>query len=160
MEPRVPPEHEAIDERAKDYAVRTFQWLTATENQPAGAERSARDVISWFHMIIATKTDRALTIWPGEDDEDDEFDNDGSAKVALLAIDESHAAWLDLIDQHIVSRAEADSFIADLVWLGEALEGVRPKARAFVRPGFDEPDAVARFLGFYPQRGGRPSTLS
>ena len=145
IQPRVPPQHEAIDERAKDYAVRTFQWLRATENQSAGAQGSARDVISWFHMIIATKTDRALTIWPG-DDEDDEFDNDGSAKVALLAIDESHAAWLDLVEQDVVTRAEADSFIADLVWLGEALERVRPKARAFVRPGFDEPAAVARLL--------------
>ena len=31
----------------------------------------------------------------------------------------------------------------DLAWLGDALEGVFPNARAFVRPGLDEPDEVA-----------------
>jgi hypothetical protein len=33
-----------------------------------------------------------------------------------------------------------------LVWLGEALERACPNARGFIRPAFDEPDAVARFL--------------
>jgi hypothetical protein len=32
------------------------------------------------------------------------------------------------------------------VWLGEALERVFPTARAFVRPGFDEPDEVSTLL--------------
>jgi hypothetical protein len=69
-----------------------------------------------------------------------------SAKVALLGIERSHAAWLDLVQCGVVSAAEAEPFIADLVWLGDALEGARPRARAFVRPAFDEPDAVARLL--------------
>jgi hypothetical protein len=96
--------------------------------------------------MIAAKVNRALTKRPGADSEEEEFDNNGSAKVALLGIDESHAAWLELIERGIVSRNEADSFIADLVWLGEALERVRPDARAFVRAAFDEPEAVAKFL--------------
>jgi hypothetical protein len=37
-------------------------------------------------------------------------------------------------------------FIEDLLWLSDALERVFPKARAFVRPGFDEPDEVAMLL--------------
>jgi len=45
-----------------------------------------------------------------------------------------------------VGRNEADPFIGDLVWLGDALERVRPRARAFVRPAFDEPEALATFL--------------
>ena len=43
-------------------------------------------------------------------------------------------------------------FIAELAWLGEALERVRPNARTFVRPGFDEPEAVATVLA--AERGG------
>jgi hypothetical protein len=32
------------------------------------------------------------------------------------------------------------------VWLGESLERIFPKARAFVRPGLDEPDEVSLLL--------------
>jgi hypothetical protein len=149
MRPRVPPEHKPIEARAKQYAVRTVRWLTPMEG-PSSTARDPRDVISWFHSMIAVKIHRALTKWPDVDSEEDEFDQDGSAKVALLGIDESHAAWLELIERGIVSPGEAEPFIADLVWLGEALERVRPSARAFVRPAFDEPEAVARWLA----RGG------
>lgn len=50
----------------------------------------------------------------------------------------SSAPWM--------TAGEANPFIADLVRLGEALERVRPNARTFVRPGFDEPEAAARLL--------------
>ena len=147
MRPRVPPKHKPVDARAKEYGMRTFRWLTATESTSPRAPRDPRDVISWFHSMIAAKVNRALTMWPDEDhDSTARSDSDGSAKVALLGIDESHAAWLALADRGVVSRSEADSFIADLVWLGEALERIRPNARAFVRTAFDEPDAVAEFL--------------
>lgn len=146
MRPRVPAEHKPIDARAHAYARRCYQWLTANQDRPGFAEEPALDVISWFRTMIATKINRALAIWPGDDSEDADFDNDGSAKVALIGLDESHAAWLELLERGVVSRCEADSFIGDLVWLGEALERVRPNARAFIRPAFDEPDAVARFL--------------
>ena len=155
IRPRVPAEHEPIAARAQDYAVRTHRWLTATDDAAAGAQQDARDVISWFHFLIAVKIKRALTTWP--DDESDvrtwPSDGDGSAKVALGGIDRSHAAWLNLVQHGIVSSGEADPFIADLVWLGEALERVRPGARAFVRPGFDEPDEVATLLA---SEGRRP----
>ena len=152
MRPRVPSEHKPIERRAKKYAMRTLRWLRETESAAPCTPGDARDVISWFHSIVAVKVHRALTKWPAVDSDGDESDNDGSAKVALLGMDESHAAWLELVERGIVSRGEADPFIADLVWLGEALERVRPKARAFVRPVFDEPDAVAKFRA---AEGGR-----
>ena len=71
---------------------------------------------------------------------------DGSAKVALLGIERSHEAWLALVEQGAISPSEADPFIADLVWLGEVLERISARAHAFVRPAFDEPEAVARLL--------------
>ena len=72
-------------------------------------------------------------------------DHDGSAKIALIAIERSHAAWLKLVEGGNIAIAQADPFIADLIWLGEAVERIRPGARTFVRPGFDAPDAVARY---------------
>lgn len=74
------------------------------------------------------------------------------ADHALLAIERSHGAWLELVDRGIVSSGEVDPFIADLVWLGEALERVRPRARAFVRAGLDEPEAIARLVA---EQGGQ-----
>ena len=146
MRPRVPPERKPIDARAKDYATRTYRWMMATEGETARAQGDAREVIARFNFMIAAKINRALTKWPDDESEDAAFDNDGSAKVALLGIDRSHAAWLDLAERGLVARSEAATFIADLVWLGEALERVRPNARAFVRTAFDEPEAVAKFL--------------
>jgi hypothetical protein len=145
IRPRVPAEHAAINQRARDYAGRAFQWLTARETEFVDGPHDPRSVIAWFHLFIATKVNRALTVWPDEDADADD-DRDGSAKVALLGIERSHAAWLHLVERGIVVPHEADPFLADLVWLGEALERVRPNARAFVRPGLDEPEAVARFL--------------
>jgi len=154
IRPRVPPEQAAIDARARDYAVRTYRWLTESDRGLDSTPGSPHDVISWFHFLIAAKINRALTVRPDEDPEDrtTASDSDGSAKVALLAIERSHAAWFELVDRGIVPAGEADPFIADLVWLGEALERVRPDARAFVRPGFDEPEAIAMVL----ERQGGP----
>jgi hypothetical protein len=147
MRRRVPPEHEAIVERALEYSTRVFRWLRAHESEPTNSATEPRDVISGFGLLIGTKVKRALTAWPGEDpDAFAESDCDGSAKVALLGIDQSHAAWLALAERGDMPQEEANPFIADLVWLGEALEHVRPRARAFVRPGLDEPDAVAQLL--------------
>jgi hypothetical protein len=146
IRPRVPAEHKPIDARARRYRERTFQWFGATETTSSTVPQDARDVIAWFHTLIAAKVHRALTKSPDIDVEDDEFDNDGSAKVALLGIDESHAAWIELVERGAVTASDADGFIADLVWLGEALERARPKARAFIRPAFDEPEDVAQFL--------------
>ena len=51
-------------------------------------------------MSIAAKVSRALNVWPHDDPEDRVWpsDQDGSAKVALIAMERSHAAWLDLVE--------------------------------------------------------------
>jgi hypothetical protein len=146
MKPRVPAEHAPVNARAKRYGFDTNRWLTTHESGQRNAPDDPRDVIAWFHFLIGAKVNRSLTVWPGEDDDFKGWDADGSAKVALLGIERSHQAWLALVERDVISASEADPFIADLVWLGEALERIRPRARAFVRPGFDEPDAVARLL--------------
>ena len=153
IRPRLPAEHAVIDERARDYAVRTSRWLTVKERELDLSAGSPQAVISWFHFFVAAKINRALTVWPDEgEDSSLASDSNGSAKIALVGIERSHAGWLELVDRGIVPADEAHPFIADLVWLGEALERARPNARAFVRPGFDEPEAVARLLAAERQR--------
>jgi hypothetical protein len=99
-------------------------------------------------MMIHVKSMRALHGFAEDDPADRDWpaDHDGSAKVALLGIDRSHTAWLDLLEVGAISASEVAPFLGDLEWLRAALERTFPKARAFVRPAFDEPDEVARLL--------------
>lgn len=67
-------------------------------------------------------------------------DSDGSAKVALIGIDEGVAAWATL---HKHFPEEEDSILKLLVHLERLRrhsEKEFPNARAFVRPGFDTID--------------------
>jgi hypothetical protein len=144
----IPPEHAGIERRARGYCKRAYRWLKVRECAASCDPGDPRAVISWFHTLIAAKIHRALHGFANDEPEDRDWppDYDGSAKVALLGIERSHAAWLELVRQGVTSDADAAPFIADLVWLGEALEWVFPNARAFVRPAFDEPDDVSRLL--------------
>jgi hypothetical protein len=147
LERPLPPEHVAIEERAHGYLARAHPWLQAHVLGSMNDPTDPRAVVNWFHALIAVKVHRALHGLANDQPEDRDWppDYDGSAKVALLGIDRSHAAWLDLVERGI-AEAEVAPFIADLVWLGEALERVFPNARAFVRPALDEPEEVSRLL--------------
>jgi len=145
--PAPPKEHLAIEARAKRYCFAVHPWLRANAAD-ATSPGDPRAVIAWFHTLIPAKVHRAIHGLAEDDPDARDWppDHDGSAKVALLGIERSHAAWLELIERGVISDAAASVFIKDLVWLGEALEEVFPKARAFVRPAFDEPAEVAKLL--------------
>jgi len=152
--PDIAPEHTLIDSRAHAYADRVHAWLESHERLSTIDPGDPRAVISWFQHLIAAKTHRALRGLASDDPEARDWpaDHDGSAKVALLGIERSHAAWLELAHRGLASPAEIEPCVADLIWLCDELERVFPRARAFVRPGLDEPDAVARLVA---SEGGR-----
>jgi len=145
---RVVPERDAIDRRAEDYSRRARAWLNDREFDLSAEGGDPRAVIGWFHLMIHVKAMRALQglAEDAPSERDWPADHDGSAKVALIGIDRSQDAWLDLMDVGLASPSDAAEFIEDLVWLSAALERTFPKARSFVRPAFDEPDEVARLL--------------
>jgi hypothetical protein len=72
----------------------------------------------------------------------DEFpsDSDGSAKIALIAIDRSIAAWAVIQHYMADSGQEVIDIIGLLDGLRRAVEETFPNARSFIRPGFDEID--------------------
>ena len=143
--PKVLPEHVPIEARARRYGFRAHDWLESRGFNNSTDPSDPRTVIGWFSFYISPKVYRALTGlssgWPHLDAAPD---HDGSAKAALVAIDRSHAAWLGLVERKLATMADVATFVEDLVWLGEALERVFPDARAFIRPGFDEPEEVSR----------------
>jgi hypothetical protein len=146
-EPKMTAAHEEIYERAKSYCLWVHDSVGTLER---GDPRDAADpvaVISWFCSLNASKIRRALTGLT-EFDGDREFppDHEGAAKVALLGIDRSLAAWRQLVAEGRVSAAHARPCLEELEWLQAQLEAAIPEARSFVRPGFDEPGAVATLL--------------
>jgi len=109
----VPVAHLALRERSRVYCEQVHAWLKARDFFAIDNPRDPRAVVGWFHTLIPAKIGRAV-IGLAEDAtgaRDWPADYDGSAKVALLGLEQAF-----------------------------------PEARAFVRPGFDEPEDVARLL--------------
>jgi hypothetical protein len=146
---KIPADHEALCEHALAYFDRVYAWLRTHE---AFAEASDPAdpcaAVSWFYSMIYVKVRRAVQGLAEDDAADREWpaDHDGSAKVALLAVEQSKAAWLQIIERRLATWQEAEPFISQLLRLRDEIERVFPNARAFVRPGFDEPGDVARLL--------------
>ncbi len=100
----------------------------------------AIEVIQWYQFFISAKLNRALhgqlrSFLP----EADEFpkDSDGSAKICLIAIDRSMAAWAVLLRSFPQLQTETLDLLAHLERLRKGIEQQFPDARAFLRPGFD-----------------------
>ncbi len=137
-----------LTKAGKKYANAASDWfreLDLTEFESENSEQlvDAREVVQWYQYQIAVKTMRALSGRKEELDGDPEIvefpkDSDGSAKVALIGIDRSIAAWRLMQ----LSLPERDGSIVPLILqlerLRHRLEKAFPQARDFVRPGFDD----------------------
>jgi hypothetical protein len=143
--PPLPARHAAIVRRAKQYTFGTFDWLKASGSKDSTDVRDPLATVIHFSGLIASKTHRAMS-GLNEDDGCRDFppDFEGSARVVLDGIERSISAWKDLALHGKVAPATATIFITDLDWLMREIDALIPKARAFVRPGFDEPDEVRK----------------
>lgn len=141
-------EHEPLIEECEQ-SLNARLLMDLPDDNPQGeavALNDAAEVIRWYQLQISVKLQRALHQAVDEEDEPDddwraaeEHDRDGSAKVALVGIDRSLAAWT-VLRQSLAD--EADSILDHLLRLArlrEAVERAFPNARDFVRPGFDAP---------------------
>jgi len=139
---------------AKKYSQLAEDWFGRRDTlffEVAAAAREgvsieeAIEVIRWYQCFIGAKVMRAVQGNIEETDEGcDEFpsDSDGSAKIALIAIDRSIAAWA--VIQHYIADGDREviDVIAFLDGLRQAVEETFPNARSFIRPGFDRVDAI------------------
>ena len=131
---------------ATQYTLRATSWLKEhgdllTSGDPVVKE--AVEIVGWDAYLIGAKVHRALD---GRDraEHDDEEDDDpvqndwnGSAKVALISVRRSEAAW-GVIAQAIADPVPA-TLAAELGDLGRVVLERFPRALSFIRPGFDEP---------------------
>jgi hypothetical protein len=152
-------DHHSLSRAGKKYANDTSDWfrdfdqivefsdLRPTDKDVERSEEleDAREVIHWYQYQIAVKTMRALSSVIEDPELESELaaegyprDSDGSAKVALIGIDRSVAAWR-LIQLAVPERGESIvTLILQLERLRQRIERKFPDARAFIRPGFDE----------------------
>ena len=124
----------------KKYANAASEWFRQFDAGVEADTEEPREVIQWYQYQIAVKTIRALSGRREELEEDSELprDSDGSVKVALIGIDRSIAAWR-LMQLSLPDRTDSIvPLILQLERLRIRLEYGFPKAREFVRPGFDE----------------------
>ena len=146
--PRAPALGHPLELLARHYAVQAGRFLESSGLQisehPLGAQAPPLTVIAWYHVMIAAKTYRALVSAHKSSAGIVALESDasGSAKVALLGIDRSMAAF------HEVARSDADARIDELMepleTLRTAIEKRCPEAQAFARPGLDQGDAADR----------------
>lgn len=103
--------------------------------------QEAQEILCRYLFLIQAKIMRALQ---GKAETEQEapgsYDQDaaGSAKVALICIDRSLAAWGVVYEHMQEGRQELSEIMLLLERLRRKVEAVFPEARDFVRPGFDE----------------------
>lgn len=98
------------------------------------------EVIRWYQHQIYVKLCRAAAgMLRGrfEDREDASEDANGSAKVALIGVERSIAAWAALLPHFSDQERAILRLLSVLQRLLSQIEAAFPAARAFLRPGFD-----------------------
>jgi len=141
--------HEDLFEQKSEELSQHYLLGLSGNDPEAEAVRlsDAVDVIRWYQHQICVKLMRALGRDPEDDlfpEEDIQRDANGSVKVALLGIDRSIAAWIVVRDSLSDSEEPSDllDILVELNSLRKESEKAFPNARAFQRPGFDDPEVL------------------
>lgn len=109
------------------------------ENGKEHTLREAIMVITWYQYFISAKIHRALGgLLKNKEDETITYDMNGSAKIALIAIERSIGAWGILLQQCNKLEDDIFRFISFLNQLRVQSRHLFPDAETFIRPGFDE----------------------
>ncbi len=103
--------------------------------------KDCSEVISWYQHQIYIKLRRAASGMLRGEFEQNEYapeDANGSAKVAIIGIERSILAWAGLLNQFPQQERSILNLLVHLKRLLRQVEMAFPKAREFVRPGFDD----------------------
>ncbi|MBN1769115.1 MAG: hypothetical protein JXR50_06385 [Prolixibacteraceae bacterium] len=146
-------EHEEteIEQFAREYSVDIHNWLkkenqffndftVVDENsQKVVSITEALEVIEWYSMFISAKTHRAMYSFQFvKEDEYSLGDSQGSAKIAVIAIERSLTAFTVLYKQLPRFEDELLGFMVHLEKLKKGILAIVPGAMEFKRPGFDD----------------------
>jgi hypothetical protein len=134
---------------AEAYLWTAHRWLERRRGRVPEPIADAIEVIAWYHIFISMKVTRALHGLIEQEDEDYEEltdddgvpfpkDSEGSAKIAVIAIERSFGAWSILRERVEKEAKNSAKMMATLLRLRSMAEEYFPDARTFHRPGFDD----------------------
>jgi hypothetical protein len=131
---------------SEEEELSAVETIEALDNSPAEKDDDLLEpveVVGWYQHLIYVKLMRAIRGELLEEPEIlDEYpkDSDGSAKVALIGIDRSIAAWGEIRTLFPHRSDQIMDILLHLEQLRRKVEKTFPDARAFIRPGFDKID--------------------
>lgn len=100
------------------------------------------EIVRWYQLQIFVKLKRAVVGKIEELEEKSIYeiqnDSNGSAKVALIGIDNSIAAWGKLLNNFTEQEDQILKILLHLIRLKNTTEYNFPRARRFMRIGFDK----------------------
>lgn len=125
------------------YANDTYKWVDLYQNELICHETDGKksvteavEVIRRYAFFISAKLLRAIN-----NDDISEIavnsDENGSAKVALISINRSIAAWCIIRSTFKGDKHMSAKLIGQLISIRRAAEQAFPRAMEFIRPGFD-----------------------
>lgn len=141
--PDIKFEHLELEIRSQDFVDDLWRWFKQRDLRQANGSDPI-EVLHRFGFFVGSKIHRALQGLAEEEPLEPDSDAYGSAKAALLGLERMREAWHQLIAERIVAEKEAAPFVTTIAWLIEEIDRLIPEARAFIRPGFDEPDEVRK----------------
>ena len=109
--------------------------------------KECREIIQWYNFFIQVKFMRAVSglIEDSRFEVDKEnpyqIDYNGSAKIALIAVDRSQQAWTQLFTV-IPDQDRVLPILSLLSQMERAANEKFPDAKKFIRPGFDELEKI------------------
>jgi len=160
LKPTLTPEQQSLEKITKDYYIKARKWFgeheflfeekgeELTRHLELGLDvlsearriNEATEIIKQYLFFISSKVHRAIHSTHSSWSEEDEIQNDanGSAKIALIAVQRSLAAWE-------IVRSTFSEYTDNMLEIFVLLAKIRqqilrqfPHVEEFVRPGFDE----------------------
>lgn len=127
------------------------------DRQPVDLEswqffQDAVEVIQWYQYFIAAKIDRAVGGMgdPAEQNDNTQRDANGSAKIAMIALERSLGAW-EVVGGHLPEKKdEIRDLKRQLQHLRARVLELFPDWHVFHRPGFDDQPKNTVRLNFNP----------
>ena len=118
---------DGVDQRARAYSFDAASWLQKAETPGERDDADLRAVLAHDCAVIPASVCRALAGLHGPRDE--RRDPDEGAKLALICIDRSRAAWLAAVRRGLASASEAALFVTELNALRDELKLLFPQTQ-------------------------------
>jgi len=128
--------HNWLVENNTGDATNVFEVLSENKRNDS-RYNEAIEVIYFYNFFISAKIYRALMGMDEDEEKEIQTDSNGSAKIALIAVDRLIAAWSVAMERLPDHEDEILRFLIILSEIRKQTELTFPNAQKFVRPGFD-----------------------